>query len=70
MRAKQFLVLTQQNRRQRFSALVASAVVLSKAVVLLLLIYCLMYHPLFVGVLCLSSVVMHYLVSNLVLQSS
>ena len=33
---------------------VAYAAALSKAVVLLLLIYCLMYFPLFVGVLCLS----------------
>ena len=33
---------------------VAWAAVHSKAVVLLLLIYCLMYFPLFVGVLCLS----------------
>ena len=32
----------------------AYAAVCSKAVVLLLLIYCLMYFPLFVGVLCLS----------------
>ena len=32
---------------------VAKAAVRSKAVVLLLLIYCLMYFPLFVGVLCL-----------------
>ena len=32
----------------------AQAVVRSKAVVLLLLIYCLMYVPLFVGALCLS----------------
>ena len=35
------------------SSLVAWAAVGSKAVVLLLLIYCLMYFPLFVGVLCL-----------------
>ena len=33
---------------------VAQGVVRSKAVVLLLLIYCLMYFPLFVGVMCLS----------------
>ena len=33
---------------------VVLAAVPSKAVVLLLLIYCLMYFPLFVGVLCLS----------------
>ena len=32
----------------------AKAAVHSKAVILLLLIYCLMYFPLFVGVLCLS----------------
>ena len=32
----------------------AKAAVRSKAVVLLLLIYCLMYFPLFVGALCLS----------------
>ena len=32
----------------------AKAAVRSKVVVLLLLIYCLMYFPLFVGVLCLS----------------
>ena len=31
-----------------------TAYISSKAVVLLLLIYCLMYFPLFVGVLCLS----------------
>ena len=36
------------------SPMVASAAFLSKAVVLLLLIYCLMYFPLIVGVLCLS----------------
>ena len=36
------------------SPLVALAAVRSKAVVLLLLIYCLMYFSLFVGILCLS----------------
>ena len=36
------------------SPLVAWAAFCSKAMVLLLLIYCLMYFPLFVGVLCLS----------------
>ena len=36
------------------SPAVAQAAVCSKVVVLLLLIYCLMYFPLFVGVLCLS----------------
>ena len=45
MRTKQFCVLTTTESR---------AAVCSKAVVLLLLIYCLMYFPLFVGILCLS----------------
>ena len=51
---------------------VAWAAVRSKAVVLLLFIYCLMYFPLFVGVLCLPlhCFVMHYFVSFLVSQSS
>ena len=44
MQVKQFCVLTIESR----------VPVLSKAVVLLLLIYYLMYFPLFVGVLCLS----------------
>ena len=39
----------------------AWAAIGSKAVVLLLLIYCLMHSPLFVRVLCLSFLVMHYL---------
>ena len=38
----------------KFKYLVSKAAVLSKEVVLLLLIYCLMYFPLFVGVLCLA----------------
>ena len=40
--------------RTKPPTLVAEAAVLSKTVVLLLLIFCLMYFPLFVGVLCLS----------------
>ena len=41
-------------RKMHLSLLVALAVVRSKVVVLLLMIYCLMCFPLFVGVLCLS----------------
>ena len=52
------------------SPLVAKASVRSKAVVWLLMIYCLMYFPLFVRVLCLSFLGMHNFVSFLVLQSS
>ena len=51
MRATQFCILTKQNLGRRFSA---SKMHLSPTVVLLLLIYCLMCFPLFVGVLCLS----------------
>ena len=42
----------------------------AEVLLLLLLIYCLLYFPLFVGVLCLSLFVMHNFVSILVLQSS
>ena len=56
--------------KMHLSPPVAWAAVPSKAVVLLLLIYCLMYFPLFVGVLCLICFVMHCFVSILVLQSS
>ena len=45
-------------------------IVHSKAVVLLLLIYCLMNFPLFVGVLFLSLFCYAFFVSTLVLQSS
>ena len=63
MQAKQFCVLTTTKSRAKSLRWlihltpplpVAKAVVGSKAVVLLLLSYCLMYFPLFVGVLCLS----------------
>ena len=70
MRAEQFCVFNnnqQQNLGRRFSAStkhlsppppppppMAYAAVRSKAVVLSLLIYCLMYFPLLEGVLCLS----------------
>ena len=47
----------------------AEAAIRSKVVVLLLLIYCWMYFPLFVEVLFLSLFFMHYFVSILVLQS-
>ena len=40
--------------KMHLSRSVALVAVRSKVVVLLLLIYCLMYFPLFVGVLCLS----------------
>ena len=40
--------------KMHFSPLVAKAAVRPKAVVLLLLIYCFMYFPLLVGILCLS----------------
>ena len=63
MRANQFCVLTTttesrakiQFQYNEFTPQVAYAVVCSKAVVLLLLIYGLMYFPLFVGGQCLSS---------------
>ena len=61
MRAKQLCVLQQQNLGRRFGSskmhlrpLLAWAAVGSKAGVQLLLLYCLMHFPLFVGVLCLS----------------
>ena len=46
------------------------AAIHSKAVVLLLLIYCLVCFPLVVGVMCCLCFVMHYSVSIPVLQSS
>ena len=63
MLAKQFRVLTATESRANLALVkciypppphVAYVAVHSKAVVLLLLLYCLMYFPLFVGVLCLS----------------
>ena len=57
MQAKQFCVLTTTESRAkiwRLSLLVTLAAVLSKAVVLLLLINCLVYFPLFMGALRLS----------------
>ena len=60
MQAKQFCVLTTTESRAKiwgqknaFKPPEAEAAVCSKAVVLVLLIYCLMYFPLFVEVLCL-----------------
>ena len=49
---------------------VAKAAVRSKVVVLLLLIYSMMYFPLFVGVLCLSLICYACFMSILVLQLS
>ena len=64
MRSEQFCVFTttesraktwrQLNAFKHRPTTVAKAAVRSKVVVLLSLIYCLMYFPLFVGVLCLS----------------
>ena len=56
--------------KMHLSPPVAEAVFRSKAVVMLLLVYCSMYFPLFVGVLCLSLFFYALLVSILVLQSS
>ena len=64
MGAKQFCVLaTTESRRlstckMHLSTPVALAAIHSKAVVLLLSIYCLMYFSLFVGVLCFSFVLL------------
>ena len=61
MRATHFVFHPQQNLGRRFgtskmhlSPSVAEAAVRSEAVFLLLSIYCLLYFPLFVWVLCLS----------------
>ena len=67
MRAPQFCVLITTFKAPRWLRPLS----VSTAVVLLLLIHCLMFLPLFVGVLCLVLVfVLHYLVSFQVLQSS
>ena len=78
MGAEQYCALTTTESRAKiwrqknhFSPNVAQAAVRSKAVVLLLLTYCLMYFSLFrVGVCVCLCVGMHYFVSFLVLQSS
>ena len=79
MRAEHFFVLQQQqNLGQRFGTSkmhlsppppVAWAAVRSKAVVLLLLTFCLLLHPLWESVIVLCFVV-RYFMSILVLQSS
>ena len=61
MRAKQFCVLTKTESMSKIWRR-------SKAVVLLLLIYCLKYFPLFVGVLCL--ILFRYLLHVLCVLSS
>ena len=77
MQSKQFCIYTTSESRRTFSASkmhlsppMANAADRSKAVVLLMLIYCLLYFQLFFKVLCCLCFVMHYFEFIIVLQSS
>ena len=75
MRAKQFFCFNNNGRifgtsKMHFSLSVAKAAVRSKAVVLIVLFYCLLLFPLFVRILCLVLFCYLVLCVCLVLQSS